>query len=67
MSTEGPQHWAAWLSFRDTPGHLLLFSDSVVSDSLRPQDLEPARLLCPWISQAMILERVAISFSKGSS
>ena len=27
---------------------LLLFSHSVVSDSLQPHGLEPARLLCPW-------------------
>jgi len=26
-----------------------------------------ARFLCPWDSQARILERVAISFSRGSS
>ena len=37
-------------------------ASSVVSDSL-----EPARLLCPWIPQARTLERVAISFSTGSS
>ena len=27
---------------------LLLLSHSVVSDSLRPHGLQPARLLCPW-------------------
>ena len=27
---------------------LLLFSCSIVSDSLRPHGLQPARLLCPW-------------------
>ena len=27
---------------------LLLFSRSVVSDSLRPRGLQPTRLLCPW-------------------
>ena len=39
---------------------------SVMSDSLRPHGLEPARLLCPPNLQARILEWVAISFSKGS-
>ena len=42
-------------------------SCSVVSDSLRPHVLQPARLLCPWISQARILEWVAVPFSRGSS
>ena len=28
--------------------HLLLFSHSVVSDSLRPHELQPTTLLCPW-------------------
>ena len=32
-----------------------------------PHRLQPARLLCPWNSQARILEWVAISFSRGSS
>ena len=41
---------------------------SVVSNSLLPHGLQPARLLCPWrISQARILEWVAISFSRRSS
>ena len=30
--------------------HLLLFSRSVVSDTLRPHGLKHARLLCPWDS-----------------
>ena len=30
------------------PIHLLLFSRSVVSDSLRPHGLQPIRLLPPW-------------------
>ena len=29
-------------------GYACMFSHSVVSDSLRPRGLEPARLLCPW-------------------
>ena len=29
---------------------MLLFAHSVVSDSLRPHGLQPARLLCPWNS-----------------
>ena len=34
---------------------------------LRSHGLQPARLLCPWISLARILEWVAISFSRWSS
>ena len=41
------------------------FSHSTMSNSLWPCGLKPARLL--WIFQARILERVAISFSRGSS
>ena len=44
-----------------------VLSPSVVSDSLQPHGLWPTRLLCPWDFQARILERVAISFSGGSS
>ena len=40
---------------------------SVMSSSLWPCQLEPARLLCPWILQPRILEWVAISPSRGSS
>ena len=40
---------------------------SVMSDSVRLYGLQPARLLCPWISQSRIVERVAVSFSRGSS
>ena len=39
---------------------------SVMSDSVRPQGLEPARLLCPW-GQTRILEWVARPSSRGSS
>ena len=39
----------------------------VMSNSLRPHGLWPARLLCPWILQAGILEWVAVPFSRGSS
>ena len=35
---------------------------SVMSNSLRPHGLQPARFLCPWILQARILGWVAISF-----
>ena len=38
-----------------------------MSDSLCPHGLQPTRLLCPWISQARILEWGAISSSRGSS
>ena len=41
---------------------------SVVSSSLQPHGLQPARLLCPWrILQVGILEWVDLSFSRGSS
>ena len=40
---------------------------SVVSDYLWPHGLQPAKLLCPCVFQARILEWVAISFSRGSS
>ena len=36
-------------------------------DSLRHYGPQPARLLCPWILQARILEWVAITFCRGSS
>ena len=42
-------------------------SHLVVSFSVRPPGLEPARLLWPWILQSRILEWVAIPFSRGSS
>ena len=42
---------------------LLLFSHSVVSDSLPAHGLQPARLLCLWTERL----RLAISFSRGSS
>ena len=35
--------------------------------TLQPHRLKPARLLCPWISQARILAWVVIPFSRGSS
>ena len=34
-------------------------------DPQRPHGLQPTRLLCPWIFQASVLERIAISFSRG--
>ena len=40
---------------------------SVLSDSLRPHGLQPARLLCPWVLQTRIPEQVAIFSSRGSS
>ena len=39
----------------------------VTSNSLWPHELQPFRLLCPWVLQARILEWVAVSYSKGSS
>ena len=40
---------------------------SIVSDTLQPHGLWPARLLCPWNFPGKNLEWVAISFSRGSS
>ena len=49
-----------------TVGHLLLFSHQVVSDSLRPMDCSPPGPCVLGISQARILEWVAISSPRGS-
>ena len=46
---------------------LLLFSHSVMSNSLQPQGLQYARLLCPPWDFPGKNTRVAISFSRGSS
>ena len=40
-----------------------MLSCSVVSDSLQPHGLQAAKLLCPWDSQARVLEWVAMPFS----
>ena len=53
-----------WLSKQEIS---VCVSPSVMSDSLRPHALWPARLLCLWILQTRILEWVAIPFSLGSS
>ena len=45
----------------------IFFSHLVVSDSLRPVDCSPPSFSVHGILQARILERVAISFSRGSS
>ena len=42
-------------------------SHSVVPNSLQSHGLWLSRLLCPWDSQARILELVAIPFSRGAS
>ena len=39
-------------------------SHVVMSDSLRPHGVWPARLLCPWDSQARILEWVVVLSSR---
>ena len=44
-----------------------VLSHSVLSNCLQPHRLESARLLCPGILQARILEWVAVPFSRGSS
>ena len=45
---------------------MLWFSHSVVSDSFNPMDSNPPGFYVLGISQAKILEWVAISFSRGS-
>ena len=50
-----------------TMEYWIVFSHSVISNSLWPHGLQPARLLWHRILQARILEWVAISFSRGSS
>ena len=56
---------------QDSKGCILIYAflgHSVVSDSLRPHGLQPARLLCPLgILQARILEGVALPSSRGTS
>ena len=44
-----------------------LMECSVVFDSLRPYGLLPARLFCPWIFPARILEWIVMPSSRGSS
>ena len=44
-----------------------VLSCSVMSDSLRPHELQPARVLSSWDSQARILEWVAMPSSIESS
>ena len=43
------------------------FSCSVMSNSLQPHELMPARILCPWNPLGRILECVAMPFSRGPS
>ena len=45
---------------------LLLFSHSVVSDSLKSHGLQPTRLLCPWNFPGKHTGVVAITSSRGS-
>ena len=45
----------------------VVISHSVMSDSLQPCGLQPTRILYPWDFLVQILERVAISSSRGSS
>ena len=54
-------HRLSWMAV------LLLFSRWVVSDSLQPMDCSPPGSSVRGIVQARILERVATSFSRGSS
>ena len=54
-------------SCQQTQNLCLLFSRQVMSNCLWPPGLQPTRLPVHGISQARILEWVAISFSRGSS
>ena len=45
----------------------LSISHSIMSNSLQPHGLWPARLSCPWTFQARIMEWVDIPFSRASS
>ena len=55
--------WSTWYGYI----YMYVLSHSVMSDSLQPQRLLPARLLCPWgVFKQRILEWVVIS-SRGSS
>ena len=47
--------------------HARVLGRLVVSDSVRLCGLQPSRLLCPWILQAPVLLRAAVSSSRGSS
>ena len=66
--------WATglWREFRERVCHsfafsVYVFSHQVMSDSLWPHELQPASSSVHRISQARILEWVAISFSRQSS
>ena len=47
-------HSSQWIFVLLTRDRLVCVSRSVVSDSLRPHGLQPARLLCPWDSSGKI-------------
>ena len=47
-------HSSQWVFVLLTRDRLVCVSRSVVSDSLRPHGLQPARLLCPWDSSGKI-------------
>ena len=53
--------------FQRSKLHIRFHMGSVVSNSLQPYGLQPARLLCPWILHARIREWVTIPFSRGFS
>ena len=53
--------------FKDVVLQRGVVSGSVVSDSLRPHGLWPARFLSIWILSARILERFAMPSFRGSS
>ena len=62
--------WAISICLFQTndPEEPCMHARSVVSNSLWSHELQPTRLLCPFrIFQARILERVTISYSRGSS
>ena len=63
-----PSCLCACKSFKNESIHsVCVCACSVMSDSLRPHELWPARLLCPWKLPGKNIEWVANSFSRGSS
>ena len=63
QSSECVKWWIQWWLYQNAAA----VSRPAVSDSLWPHGLQPARLLCPWVSQARVLEWGARPSSRASS
>ena len=61
------EEWIKKMGYTYTMKYCAVLSHSVTSDTLRPQGLQPARLLCPWDSPGKNTGVAAISFSRESS